>query len=135
MPVRKTPRLKTTASIDEVEMIVRAEHSDPHHVLGAHPVQGDGKPAIAVRAFLPDASEAWVVRTAAGDSQAMPMELVQPEGFFERVFPGESNIFPYRIRLKTPRGDHREFEDPYRFPPVLSDFDLHLMGEGTHYKK
>jgi 1,4-alpha-glucan branching enzyme len=22
--------------------------------------------------------------------------------------------------------------DPYRFPPILSDFDLHLLGEGTH---
>ena len=23
-------------------------------------------------------------------------------------------------------------EDPYRFPPILSDFDLYLLGEGTH---
>ena len=23
-------------------------------------------------------------------------------------------------------------EDPYRFPPVLSDYDLYLLGEGTH---
>ena len=27
-----------------------------------------------------------------------------------------------------------EFEDPYRFPPLLSAFDLHLHGEGTHYE-
>src|SRR5712664_1368754 len=25
-----------------------------------------------------------------------------------------------------------EIEDPYRFPPILSDFDLYLLGEGTH---
>ena len=25
-----------------------------------------------------------------------------------------------------------ELEDPYRFPPVLSDLDLYLLGEGTH---
>jgi 1,4-alpha-glucan branching enzyme len=25
-----------------------------------------------------------------------------------------------------------EIEDPYRFPPVLSDLDLYLLGEGTH---
>ena len=25
--------------------------------------------------------------------------------------------------------------DPYAFPAVLTDFDLHLMGEGTHYVK
>jgi hypothetical protein len=23
-------------------------------------------------------------------------------------------------------------EDPYRFPPILSDLDLYLLGEGTH---
>ena len=30
-------------------------------------------------------------------------------------------------------GDNEvELEDPYRFPPVLSDFDLYLLGEGNH---
>ncbi len=28
-----------------------------------------------------------------------------------------------------------QFVDPYIFPPILTDFDLHLMGEGTHFKK
>jgi 1,4-alpha-glucan branching enzyme len=25
-----------------------------------------------------------------------------------------------------------ELEDPYRFAPILSDFDVYLLGEGTH---
>ena len=25
-------------------------------------------------------------------------------------------------------------EDPYRFPPMLSDFDLYLLGEGNHLR-
>jgi 1,4-alpha-glucan branching enzyme len=25
-----------------------------------------------------------------------------------------------------------EIEDPYRFPPILSDLDLYLLGEGRH---
>ena len=33
------------------------------------------------------------------------------------------------------RGIISQFVDPYIFPPVLTDFDLHLMGEGTHFKK
>lgn len=24
--------------------------------------------------------------------------------------------------------------DPYAFPPLLSDYDLHLLGEGSHWK-
>ncbi len=32
-------------------------------------------------------------------------------------------------------GDNEvELEDPYRFPPVLSDYDLYLLGEGNHLK-
>jgi 1,4-alpha-glucan branching enzyme len=24
--------------------------------------------------------------------------------------------------------------DPYSFPPMLSDYDLHLLAEGTHWR-
>ena len=37
-------------------------------------------------------------------------------------------------RSRTTRGTQWEFVDPYQFGPVLTDFDLHLLGEGTHYK-
>jgi 1,4-alpha-glucan branching enzyme len=36
----------------------------------------------------------------------------------------------YRLRLAS----GHEIEDPYRFGPVLGDLDLHLLGEGTHYR-
>ena len=31
-------------------------------------------------------------------------------------------------------GHSWDFVDPYQFGPVLTDFDLHLLGEGTHYR-
>ena len=34
-----------------------------------------------------------------------------------------------------PDGNLTESYDPYAFPPLLSDYDLHLFGEGTHYLK
>jgi 1,4-alpha-glucan branching enzyme len=27
-----------------------------------------------------------------------------------------------------------DLDDPYRFPPMLTDFDLYLLGEGTHLR-
>jgi 1,4-alpha-glucan branching enzyme len=120
---------KTTAPLAEISLILRAEHSDPFHVLGAHPVKVAGQPAIAIRAFLPDAAEAWVVR----DTALVPLQRIHAKGFFEAVFPSESQIFPYRLRAKNAEGNEWEFDDPYRFPPVLTDFDLHLLSEGTHY--
>ena len=41
--------------------------------------------------------------------------------------------FAYRLRVHE--GDaSRDLLDPYQFGPVLADFDLHLMSEGTHYR-
>jgi 1,4-alpha-glucan branching enzyme len=121
---------KTTAPPEEIGLILRAEHSDPFHILGAHPIQRDGKPAIAIRAFLPNAANAWVVRGEQSRSVSA-LERVHPDGFFECIFPEETEVFPYRLRVEY-AGQH-EFEDPYRFPPVLSEFDLYLINEGTHH--
>jgi len=128
---------KTTAPVEEVLQIVRAEHSDPFHVLGAHPIEVEGKRGIAIRAFLPGVQKVWAVRTS--DSGADPgaviaLERIYPDGFFEAALAGATQIFPYRLRVRFADGSEREFEDPYRFPPVLSDYDLHLLGEGTHYR-
>ena len=49
--------------------------------------------------------------------------------------PQESRGFPdYRLRITYP-GEHVvEIDDPYRYGRVLTDFDLHLLGEGTHHR-
>ena len=127
----------TTANVEEIELLVRAEHSDPFHILGSHPVTVNGNPAVAIRAFMPEAANAWVLRSSGTGAAREQRELVRihPDGFFELVFPSESAVFGYRLRVKDHEGYEWDFEDAYRFPPVLSDFDLHLMGEGTHYKK
>ncbi|MFB3923064.1 MAG: 1,4-alpha-glucan branching protein GlgB [Terriglobia bacterium] len=120
---------KSTASREEIELILCGEHADPFHILGAHPVEIDGRPAIAIRAFLPDAAAMWVLR----DAQPIPFTRLHTDGLFEAVFPGESQVFPYRLRARSVTGHEWDFDDPYRFPPVLTEFDLHLLGEGTHF--
>src|SRR5262249_46513468 len=39
----------------------------------------------------------------------------------------------HRFRIHTPDGT-RETDDPYRFGQVLSDYDLHLLAEGTLFR-
>jgi 1,4-alpha-glucan branching enzyme len=129
MTSRQKLLANTTASVEEIRRIIRGEHSDPFHILGAHPVEVEGNPALAIRAFLPDTAETWVKRNA----DQVPLRRIHPEGFFEALFPGESQAFPYRLRARSTTGHEWEFDDPYRFPPVLTDFDLHLLSEGTHY--
>ncbi|HXX24729.1 MAG TPA: 1,4-alpha-glucan branching protein GlgB [Terriglobia bacterium] len=118
----------TTAPLDEIESLLVGQHSDPFHILGAHIVEVDGKPAVAVRTYLPGAEQVWVRR----ESGIFPAQLVHPDGFFEAVFPNEAQVFRYRLRARYGEGNEPEFEDPYRFPPILSEFDLYLLGEGTH---
>lgn len=119
-----------TASPVEVELILRAEHSDPFHLLGMHRVEDNGRPVVAVRVFAPEAAEVSVVDLASG--RIWPMARLRPEGFFEAVIPVK-DPFPYRLRFTDESGRSWEIYDPYSFPPLLSEFDLHLIGEGRHY--
>ncbi len=64
-----------------------------------------------------------------------PMKKIHEEGFFEIVMEEPKEIFPYKLKKINPDGSSHTFYDPYSFMPVLTEFDLHLMGEGTHYKK
>ena len=127
---RQTTGRNVTVSPSDILAILRGEHSDPFAVLGPHRLSGK---ALAVRAFLPFAEEARVIPRA-GASRPQPMERVHAAGVFEALFPTASEPFAYRLETVDSHGRHLEFDDPYRFPPTLSDYDLHLLGEGTHYK-
>ena len=111
----------------EVEAIVGGYHGDPFRVLGPHAIRKKNKPPTwEVRAFLPQASAAEVVL----DGATVMMAKQHPEGFFAASMDGERAA--YRLRATLADGSVIEFDDPYSFPPLLSGFELHLHGEGTH---
>jgi len=114
---------------DVVDALVMGEHGDAFSVLGPHPGPGD---VVTVRAFLPEAREVTLIPH---DASAPERELspIHPAGLWETtchaLWP-----FAYRLRIIDAEGRGYEIEDPYRFPPILTDYDLHLVGEGTHYR-
>src|SRR6266404_3106709 len=108
----------------ELEAIIGGYHGDPFRVLGPH----SSANGWVVRAFLPQAMDADVL--VAGTTY--PMRKVRTEGLFEAELPKDPG--PYELQLTPWNGIDIEIDDPYRFPPLLSDFDLHLHGEGTHYE-
>jgi 1,4-alpha-glucan branching enzyme len=79
-----------------------------------------------VRVFLPDAEGVSVIDEQGRESD---LQRIHDAGLFEgRLRNGSRH---YRLRARY--GERQvEIEDPYRFPPILSDFDLYLLGEGTH---
>ncbi len=123
-------RIATT--IAGIDLIINAEHHDSFAVLGMHQLDGAREKGIVVRAFIPDAAQLWVIDARKPELQ-YAMDKIRKEGFFELVFSDRKERFPYRLRAANSFGDTWVFHDPYSFPPVLSDFDLHLMAEGTHY--
>jgi 1,4-alpha-glucan branching enzyme len=126
-PPLSAPEAATLARSD-LDAIARGEHADPFAVLGPHRVAA----GVAVRAFLPGAREARVLPR--GPAGPRPMRRVHPGGVFEALFPEAEEPFPYRLEAVDEGGGPRTFDDPYRFPPALTDYDLHLLGEGTHYR-
>jgi 1,4-alpha-glucan branching enzyme len=78
---------------------------------------------------------ASAVEIVDGDRLA-PMTRVRRDGLFEATIDadGRSHRDPF-YRLRVHEGESvREVIDPYRFGQVLTDFDLHLFSEGTHYR-
>ncbi len=111
---------------EEIEAITGGYHGDAFRILGPHAVTTRGNHSRwEVRSFLPQAESADIVQ---GDA-VFPMEKQHAEGFFCAVLPGDPGRYHIRARLFT--GGSVDFDDPYRFPPLLSDFDLHLHSEGT----
>jgi 1,4-alpha-glucan branching enzyme len=120
---------------EDLNLVIHAAHWDPFGVLGQHEVpKGAGRGRV-IRAFLPEGRRAWVVDLHAGEPGVRrPMDRVHPDGFYELGFPDRPAEFPYRLAVENHDGYSWEFVDPYQFGPVLTDFDLHLLGEGTHYE-
>jgi len=105
----------------EAYAIVEGRHGDPFHYLGPHDEAG----RTVVRAFLPNAV---TVEAIAEHGKAGPLSRIHENG----LFAGDLPIGAGRYQLRARFGDQTvELEDPYRFPPVLSDYDLYLLGEGT----
>ena len=124
-----------TASREDIDRIIHADHWNPFTVLGQHELTTSGNPSRVVRAFLPEASKAWVIDLSKGEPGVrVALEAVDSDGFYERIFPDCAKPFPYRIAIENHEGHGWDFVDAYQFSPVLTDFDLHLLGEGKHLR-
>src|ERR1700738_3377024 len=108
----------------EAYAIVEGRHSDPFHYLGLHTEGGK----TVVRAFLPEASDGEAI---AEHGETAALDRIHDAGLFAGALPNGAKRYQLRARFGETVVD---LDDPYRFPPVLTDFDLYLLGEGTHQR-
>jgi len=123
-----------------LERIARGEESDPFHILGPHWIERGGKRILAIRVYRPGAAEAKILWKNGASS---PATKIAPEGLFEAIVDPEVNrlrpdepIAPasYRVQFRFDDGKTLDLLDAYAFPLLLSEYDVYLIGEGTHYE-
>lgn len=109
-------------------LLAEGRHTNPHAFLGMHLAQNQ----VIVRAWQPGAASVSLRDGKTGD--CLPMNAVEPQGLFTLQFSDRNALFSYSCLVTSAEGHLFEAEDPYRFWPTISEYDLHLFNEGTHHK-
>ena len=83
--------MRTNVSLESIHQIIEGKHENPFELLGPHVVDDAGRQALAVRAFLPQSSQAWVVdpspTTARAPGDCAAHARIHPAGLFEAICP------------------------------------------------
>ena len=104
----------------QLALILEARHHNPFAWLGLQ--RQDNQPIL--RTLQPYAARVWLQTTSGWEE----LKRTHPDGLF--TWTGKEE--PSRPCLLRIEQEGRTFEqhDPYTFPPLTSDHDLHLFGEG-----
>ena len=128
--LKGTKAMVQTLSPEVIESIISGYNGDPFAVLGPHVVQSMGSPQLPCVLSCPglppcklSAGMAALTTCAASTTKVYP-----------RLSDFGDSPFGYTLRATSTDGHTWDFADPYLFGPMLSDFDLHLIGEGNHYR-
>jgi 1,4-alpha-glucan branching enzyme len=116
------PKKTTLPPLDPAiaQRIAGGAMDDPFAALGPHEDGGVER----VTAFDPGAEAMWAVQ----DEVAHPLPPAGAPGVFSGPVPARA---PYFLRGEG-GGQRWDYDDPYRFGPVLGEIDEYLIGEGTH---
>ena len=113
----------------EIELVCNAQHPDPFSFLGVH---ADTAGRLWLRAMLPTAVQVAVLDAGSGELLCT-LQRSHPAGLFEgRLTGGQPPN--YRLQVRWDDGSSSIIDDPYRFGPVLSDYDAWLLAEGSHLR-
>ncbi len=126
------PASQTSVLDPDLVALIEGRNRDPFAVLGPH-IDASGR-TVLIRAFHPAAHRSDVRLVASGE--IVPMARRAHTALFEASVPAGAGGAPpdYRLRLTFEDDRVLEVDDPYRYGRVLTDFDLHLLAEGTHHR-
>ncbi len=109
-----------------VNLIQFGDYDNPHNTLGRHFVSN----GQVISSYHPYAQK---MRVILANGAVCPMETVERTNMFS-VFIPTMEAIPYEIEMLYKDGTTWRGKDPYSFEPQLSDLDIYLFNEGTHYE-
>lgn len=107
----------------DISKIIDACHHDPFSVLGP---QRSGSQQL-IRIFLPHAMDAHLGQPGPA------MNRLPGTDIFEWTSEPTEIHEHYRVYWTDKDGKPHNYLDPYSFPAQISEYDLHLFGEGKHW--
>ncbi len=118
----KTARKQDRLNPDQ-QRIAEARHHDPFSVLGCHRDKDQAHMCV----YAPHTREIEII------PGNIPMRRIPHSDFF--VASADSKTVPEHYQLAETRssGYQSTHYDPYCFGPQISEYDLHLFGEGKHW--
>jgi len=126
-----------------IERLVHGENADPFSILGPHIVEAVGDRRVLVRTFQPRAGSVTLLTSSGKEKH--PAMRTHDAGMWEGLIPftgfethrdANHDVPPdYKIHIEYQGGGTQVTYDAYSFAPLLTDYDMHLIAEGTHYKK
>ncbi|MBN2545022.1 MAG: 1,4-alpha-glucan branching protein GlgB [Spirochaetes bacterium] len=121
--------MTSTVSKEQLNRIIYSYHWDPFEVLGFHQVKVKNQLKSVVRAFFPVAEKVELVIK----NKTFNMVKIHKDGFFEIVL-DITDKPDYNFKITNSENHNWHLNDPYKYGTVLTDFDLHLLSEGNHFK-
>ncbi len=119
-----------------VEAMNRGALSDPRSLLGPTQVTSDDGRSLVptiVRGYFPRADSVWI--TNASETVEQQMKRVSQSGLYEVIC--EKNVYQTdsgQYKFIVHQGQHNmTIHDPYAFESQMSELDLHLFNEGSHF--
>ena len=111
---------------DALNALIHGEIGAPAIILGRQRSGG----RVTMRSFRPWAVQAELVCSETGERIAM--QRLHEAGLFAVELDETWSERAYHYECVTKEDQRESYGDPYIYPPLLSDYDIHLFGQGAH---
>ncbi len=110
-----------------MQRVAGARHHDPFSVLGQHQVDDQW----IIRVFNPQAEAITLCGVTKDCPGPLEFQRITGSDFF--ILLTEQKVERYQLEWLDKQGNKHVSNDPYRFKPLLTEFDLYLFNQGDHH--